>query len=83
MNETLPTEPRLRKPSGAITYTVNTGANVFPSMVMSDKAFVRVREGQLVIFREARGDDEVAVSVGGLDRVMPKAEWRELPVYEG
>jgi hypothetical protein len=72
-----------RKPSGAITYTVNTGANVFPSIVMSDKAFVRVLNGQLVILQEFIGHNKVAVSVGGQDRVLPRAEWRALPVYEG
>ena len=83
MNKPLHSERSPQKPSGAITYTVNTGANVFPSAVMSDKAFVRVLNGQLVIFQEFVGDDKVAVSVGGLDRVMPKAEWRALRVYEG
>jgi hypothetical protein len=83
MNKPLHSEPHSRKPSGAITYTVNTGANVFPSIVMSDKAFVRVPNGQVVIFQEFIGHDKVAVSVGGQDRVLPRAEWRALPVYEG
>ncbi|HEY1930509.1 MAG TPA: hypothetical protein VGG99_00715 [Acetobacteraceae bacterium] len=83
MNKPLPREARTPKPSGAITYTANTGANVFPSAVMSDKAFVRVLNGELVIFQEFINDDKVAVSVGGRDRVLPRAEWRSLPVYQG
>ena len=83
MNNPLPRESRAAKPSGAITYTANSGANVFPSQVMSDKAFVRVLDGELVIFQEFVGGDRVAVSVGGRDSVLPRAEWRALPVYEG
>jgi hypothetical protein len=52
MNKPLPSMPQSRKPSGAIAYTVNTGTNLFPAMVMSDRAFVRVLDGQLVIFQE-------------------------------
>ena len=83
MNKPLRSEPGYLKPSGAVTYTVNTGANVFPANVMSDRAFVRVRRGKLVIFQELRGDHEVAVNIGGRDDVLPRAEWRELPVYQG
>lgn len=81
MNKPLTSKPPAQKPSGAVTYTANTGANVFP--VVTDKAFVRVLDGELVIFQELRRDDKVAVSVGGRDRVLPRAEWRALPVYEG
>jgi hypothetical protein len=52
-------------------------------MASSDKAFVRVLNGELVILQEFRGDDKVAVSVGGRDRVLTRAEWRSLPIYEG
>jgi hypothetical protein len=52
-------------------------------MASTDKAFVRVLNGELVIFQELRGDDQVAVSVAGRDRVLPRAQWRALPVYEG
>ena len=83
MNDSPPREPHVGKPSGAITYTANTGANVFPSVIMSDKAFVRVLNGELVICQEFIGDDKVAVSVGGRDRVLPHAQWRALPVYQG
>lgn len=81
MNKPSPGRPPSRKPSGAVTYTVASGTNVFPGM--TDKAFVRVKDGELVIFQEFRGDDKVAVSVGGRDRVLSRVEWRELPVYEG
>jgi len=83
MNKPLHTDSDSRKPSRAVTYTVNSGANVFPTAVMSDKAFVRVLNDELVIFQEFVGDDKVAVSVGGRDRLLPRAEWRTLPVYEG
>jgi len=69
------------KPSGPVTYTVNVGADVFPGLGMADKAFVRVLDGQLVIFQEFRNDDRVAVSVGGRDRVLRRAQWRAMPVY--
>ena len=83
MNASSPAKPPARKPSGAVTYKLSQGANVWPSMAASDKAFVRVLNGDLVIFQEFRGEDEVAVSVGGRDRVLKRAEWRALPVYEG
>ncbi len=72
-----------RKPSGAVTYKVSKGSNVWPTTAASDKALVRVLDGELVIFQDFQGDDKVAVSVGGLDRVLPRTEWRALPVYEG
>ena len=56
---------------------------MFPSFIMSDKASVRVRDGELVIFREFIGHDKVAVNVGGRNRVLARSEWRALPVYEG
>ncbi len=71
------------KPSGAVTYKVSQGSNVWPGIAASDKGFVRVRNGELVIFQEFQGEDKVAVSIGGLDRVLPRADWRALPVYEG
>jgi len=80
---TQPVANAREKPSGAITYTTDTGANVFPGQIMSDKAFVRVMNGELVIFQEFRGNDEVAVSIGGRDSVLPRAKWRALPVYSG
>ncbi len=83
MTAPLPTRSPARKPTGAVTYKLPQGANVWPGMAASDKAFVRVLNGDLVIFQEFRGDDAVAVSVGGRDRVMSRAEWRALPVYEG
>ncbi len=72
-----------RKPTGALTYKLSQGANVWPGVAASDRAFVRVLNGELVIFQEFRADDKVAVSVGGQDQVLPRAEWRALPVYEG
>jgi hypothetical protein len=69
MNKSVNHELLSGKPSGSVTYTVNAGANVFPGKVMSDKAFVRVLDGELVIFQEFRGDDKVAVSVGSVDKV--------------
>ena len=83
MNKPVPSGPEGPKPTGAITYTANTGANVFPGMGMTDKAFVRVLNGELVIFQEFRGSDAVAVRVGGRDRVLPRAQWRSLPIYQG
>jgi hypothetical protein len=77
------TKPPAQKPSGIVTYRLSKGANVWPGMAGSDKAFVRVLNGELVIFQEFRGEDKVAVSVGGHDRVLPRAEWRALPVYQG
>jgi hypothetical protein len=66
-----------------LTYKLSQGANVWPGVAASDRAFVRVLNGELVIFQEFRADDKVAVSVGGQDQVLPRAEWRALPVYEG
>jgi len=83
MNSPVQTKPTAQKPSGTVTYKLSKGANVWPAMPSTDKAFVRVLDGELVIFQEFRGDDQVAVSVGGRDRVLPRAEWRALPVYEG
>jgi hypothetical protein len=83
MSAPAPTKPPAHKPSGAVTYTQSQGANVWPGMASSDKAFVRVRSGELVIFQEFRGDDKVAVSVGGRDRILTRAEWRSLPVHKG
>jgi hypothetical protein len=83
MNKPIRIERLSGKPHGAVTYTINSGANVFPSAVMSDKAFVRMRNGKLVIFQSFVGDDSVAVSIGGEDAVLPRPEWRALPVYEG
>jgi hypothetical protein len=83
MNVRAPAKPPARKPSGAVIYKQSQGAHVWPGMASSDKAFVRVFNGDLVIFQEFRGDDKVAVSVGGRDRVLSRAEWRSLPVYEG
>jgi hypothetical protein len=56
---------------------------MFPSFIMSDKASVRILDGELVIFQEFIGHDKVAVNVGGRNRVLARAEWRALPVYEG
>lgn len=72
-----------RKPSGAVTYRQSQGANVWPGTASSDKAFVRVLGDGLVIFQEFLGDDKVAVSVGGQDRVLTRAEWGALPIFEG
>jgi len=83
MTSPVQTKPPTEKPSGTVTYKLSKGANVWPGMASTDKAFVRVLNGELVIFQEFRGDDQVAVSVGGRDRVLPRAEWRTLPVYEG
>ena len=83
MNAPLHTKPPSQKPSGTVTYKLSQGADVWPSMATSDKALVRVLSGELVIFQEFRGDDRVAVSVGGRDRVLTRAEWRMLPTYEG
>jgi hypothetical protein len=83
VSQSLTDKPPPRKPSGPITYTSDMGANVFPGSLFTDKAFVRVLNGELVILQEYRGPDEVAVSIGGRDRVMPRAEWRALPVYTG
>jgi hypothetical protein len=83
VNAPLQTKITVRKPTGALTYKLSQGANVWPGMAASDKAFVRVLNGELVVFQEFRADDKVAVSVGGQDRVLPRAEWRALPVYEG
>lgn len=83
MNNSSPREGRATKPAGAITYTAHTGANMFPSVIMSDKASVRVLDGELVIFQEFIGHDNVAVNIGGRNRVLARAEWRALPVYEG
>ena len=77
-----PRETRATKPTGAITYTVERGANMFPSFIMSDKASVRVLDGELAIFQQFVGHDGVAVNVGGRNRVLARAEWRALPVYE-
>jgi hypothetical protein len=82
-NVTPTTRPPTRKPSGVVTYRQSQGANVWPGMASSDKAFVRVLNGEVVIFQAFLGDDKVAVSVGGGDRVLARSEWRALPVYEG
>ena len=74
--------PPVHKPSGAVTYKQSQGANVWPGMASSDKAFVRVLGGELVIFQKFLGD-KVAVSVGGSDRMLTRSEWGILPVYEG
>jgi hypothetical protein len=52
---------------------------MFPSFIMSDKASVRILDGELVIFQEFIGHDKVAVNVGGRNRVLARAEWRALP----
>jgi hypothetical protein len=83
VNVPLQTKSLARKPTGAVTYKLSQGANVWPGMAMSDKAFVRVLDGRLVIFQEFRPGDKVAVSVDGEDHVLPRAEWRALPIYEG
>jgi hypothetical protein len=83
MSNPLPTKPPAKKPSGIVTYKLSKGANVWPGTATSDKAFVRILNGDVVIFQEFRNDDMVAVSVGGRDRLLPRAEWRSLPVYEG
>lgn len=83
MNVPSPPRPPTRKPSGPVTYRQSQGANVWPGIASSDKAFVRVLDGELVIFQEFLADDKVAVSVGGRDRVLTRAAWRALPVYEG
>ena len=77
------TKPPVQKPTGTVTYRLSQGANVWSGTATSDKGFVRVLNGELVIFQEFRGDDTVAVSVGGRDRVLTRAEWRTLPLYEG
>jgi hypothetical protein len=82
MSAPLPARPPTRKPSGAVTYTQSQGANVWPGTAPSDKGIFRVLAGELAIFQEARGD-KVAVSVGGRDCVLTRAEWRTLPIYEG
>ncbi len=71
------------KPSGPVTYKSAQGSNVWPGVTSSDKGFVRVLDGELVIFQGNQGRDKVAVSVGGLDRVLARSDWRSLPVYEG
>lgn len=74
---------RPQKPSGAISYTLETGADVLPGDFMTDKAYVRELNGKLVIFREALGHGRVAVTIGGRDRVLSKAEWQKLPIHRG
>lgn len=76
-------KPLSQKPSGPITYTVHTGVNVFPGGFLSDRASVRVRDGELVIFREPKGIGRVAVSIGGRDTELARAEWEALPVHQG
>ncbi len=71
------------KPSGPVIYTQSKGANIWPDMLSREIAFVRVLDGELVVFQEFMGNDKVAVSVGGQDRVLTRADWRALPVYEG
>jgi hypothetical protein len=66
-----------------VTYTVSVGADVWPGAAGGEKAFVRVLDGDQVIFQEFKGHDAVAVSIGGRDRVLAREEWRALPVYEG
>jgi hypothetical protein len=83
MNNPLQTKPPAQKPSGIVTYKLSNGANVWPGRATTDKAFVRVLNGELVIFQEFRADDQVAVSVGGRDCVLTREAWRALPVYEG
>jgi hypothetical protein len=75
--------PRTAKPSGPITYTVVSGADVFPGAWLNDEGFVRVLDGQLAIFQAAKGRGEVTVTVGGRNRVLRRDEWRALPVYQG
>lgn len=76
-------KPTARKPSGPVTYLPSQGANVRPSMASRDEALFRVLNGELVVVRKFLGRDKVAVNVGGRDRVLTRAEWRSLPVYEG
>jgi hypothetical protein len=83
MNTPLQTKPPTRKPSGIVTYRQSQGANVWPGVGASDKAFVRVLNGELVIFQEFRGDGKVAVSIGGRDGLLTRTEWRMLPLYKG
>jgi hypothetical protein len=70
-----------KKPSGPVTYTITKGADVWPGIGKSDKAFIRDLNGEMVIFQEFRGRDGVAVSIGGQDRVLPFEDWRQLPPY--
>jgi hypothetical protein len=81
MNKPLTSNPDLQKLSGPITYTVDVGFNVFPWL--SDRGFVRVLDGELVIFQSFKPDRKVAVSIGGRDVLMSRSEWRALPVYKG
>ena len=73
----------LRKPSGPVMYTVTVGANVWPGIAESEAANVRVLDGDVAVLQESRRGGFVAVSVGGLERVLPRREWRALPVYRG
>jgi hypothetical protein len=83
LNTTSQAKSTARKPTGAVTYRLSKGANVWPGIAASDKALVRVLNGELVIFQEFRGEDLVAVSVGGQDHMLSRSDWRALPVYEG
>jgi hypothetical protein len=72
-----------RKPSGAVTYSVSKGANVWPGKTPTDAALVRINRGDMVIFQSFLEDDKVAVIVAGHDRILTTAEWQALPVDKG
>ena len=73
------TKRPMEKPSGPISYSVTRGADVWPG---TDKAHVRVLDGKMVIFQDYQGRDQVLVTVGGRNRLLPRAEWRALPAYK-
>ena len=83
MSAPAPAGPPARKPSGPAIYKQSQGADVWPGIASGDKAFVRVMNGELVIFQEFLADGKVAVSIGGRDRVLTRAEWQTLPLDEG
>jgi len=52
-------------------------------MRTGDKAWLRVLDGQFVIFIGFLAGDRLAVSVDGSERVLARSYWRSLPVYSG
>ena len=69
----------IEKPSGPISYSVTRGADVWPS---ANKSYVRLLDGQMAVFQDYQGHDQVLVPVGGRNLVLPRSAWRALPAYK-
>jgi hypothetical protein len=50
---------------------------------MTDNAFMKEIDGLVAIYQADKDADTVIASVDGKDRLIPRKEWQNLPLWDG